>query len=105
MHSAIVGSFLVAFAVAQTIVFLLLLRLVDPYEREPISAIGLMALWGAMGATALSAVGNVGIHHILPDRLNLVFGDTIAAPWVEELAKGVALVAFLVVATAARGRF
>ena len=42
------------FALIQTVVFLLLIRFLDLYEREPLSILALLALWGAVGATFLS---------------------------------------------------
>ena len=105
MSETVVGAFLVTYAVVQTIVFLLLIRLTDLYEREPVSVLALMALWGAVGATAISAAGNALLDGVLPPDVDYVFGRAIYAPVVEELAKGVALVAFVVVSLRARGRF
>lgn len=105
MNETVVGSFLVTYAVVQTIVFLFLIRLTDLYEREPISILGLMALWGAVGATALSAVGNAALSGVLPADIEFIFGQAIYSPIVEELAKGSALVAFVILSVKARGRF
>jgi len=89
------GAFLITFAVLQTVFFLLLVRFLDLYEHEPLSTLALMTVWGAVGATALSAVGNQIGNQILegfnPDFAD-VFGPAIAAPTVEEVAKGMALV-------------
>lgn len=105
MDETVVGAFLVTYAVVQTIVFLFLIRFTDLYEREPISALAVMALWGAVGATALSAVGNAALSGILAPDVEFIFGRAIYAPIVEELAKGSALVAFVVLSIRARGRF
>ncbi len=105
MSETVVGAFLVTYAVVQTIVFLLLIRLTDLYEREPVSVLALMALWGAVGATAISAAGNAVLDGVLPPDVDYVFGRAIYAPIIEELAKGVALVVFVVVSLRARGRF
>lgn len=105
MSETVAGSFLVTYAVVQTIVFLLLVRLADLYEREPVSALAVMALWGAVGATAISAVGNAVASGLLAPDLEFVFGRAIYAPVIEEVAKGVALVVFLIVSVRARGRF
>jgi len=105
MDQNVLGAFLVTYAVLQTIVFLFLIRFTDLYEREPISALALMALWGAVGATALSAVGNAALNGLLRPEVEFVFGQTLYAPVVEEVAKGVALVAFVVVSLKAKGRF
>lgn len=105
MNGTILGSLFITFAVVQTIVLLLAIRAIDPYEREPVSALGLMALWGAVGATTLSAVGNVAVRESLSAKVDLVFGAAIYAPVVEEVAKGAALVVFIAVSITARGRF
>lgn len=105
MNENVVGAFLVTYAVVQTIVFLFLIRLTDLYEREPMSALGLMALWGAVGATALSAVGNAALSGLLAPDMEFIFGQAIYSPIVEELAKGSALVAFVILSVRARGRF
>ncbi len=105
MDLSIVGSFVITYAVVQTLVFLLLLRFVDLYEREPLSALAVMALWGAVGATALSAAGNRAAAQLLPARVNEVFGIAITAPLVEEVAKGIALIVFVAISLWARGRF
>lgn len=102
---AMAPTFFITFAVVQTIVFLLLIRFLDLYEREPISVLALLTLWGMIGATSLSAVGNQAVQGLLPEDIDLVFGAAISAPLVEELAKGAALVAVLIVATYAYRRF
>lgn len=105
MDVSVFGSLIITYAVVQTVVFLLLMRFVDLYEREPISVLALMALWGAIGATSISAVGNVALEQVLPQRIDVVFGNAIYAPIVEELAKGAALVVFVAISFAARGRY
>ena len=105
MDITVLGSLVITYAVVQTIVFLLLIRFLDLYEREPISVLALMALWGAVGATSLSAAGNVAVQRLLPERIDVLFGTAIYAPVVEELAKGAALVAFVALSLWARGRF
>ena len=104
MPLSIFASLMITYAVVQTVLLLLAIRFLDPYEREPISVVALMALWGAVGATTLSAVGNVAFRDLLPADINVVFGTSIYAPAVEEVAKGVALVLFLVISLKARGR-
>ena len=104
MPLPIFASLMITYAVVQTIVLLLAIRFLDPYEREPVSAVAIMALWGAVGATTISAVGNVAFRDLLPPDIREVFGAAIYAPAVEEVAKGLALVVFLVVSLRARGR-
>src|SRR3712207_1864874 len=85
-------EFLVTFALIQAVVFLLLIRLLDLYEREPLSALAIMAAWGATGAVALSLAGNGIVLGLLPPALEKTFGPAVAGPLVEEVAKGSALV-------------
>ena len=85
--------FLVTYALLQSVVFLLLIRFLDLYEREPLGVLALMAAWGATGAVALSLVGNELVMGLLPQRVVEALGPAIAAPIVEETAKGLALVA------------
>src|SRR5215204_5176328 len=85
-------AFLVTFALIQAVVFVLLIRYLDLYEREPLSVLALMAAWGATGAVALSLVGNSVVLGLLPPEVGATFGPAIAAPLVEEAAKGLALV-------------
>lgn len=105
MSLTVFASLMITYAVVQTIAFILLIRLLDPYEREPLSLLALMTLWGAVGATSLSAAGNVALRNWLPPDLAIVFGQALYAPVVEELAKGIALVAFVVLSLWAGGRF
>ena len=79
------------FAFLQGAVFVLLIRLADVYEREPLGLVALLALWGATGAIMLGVLGNVTVAKLLPARIETVFGAAISAPLVEETAKGVAL--------------
>lgn len=98
-------SFLITYAVVQTLVFLLLVRFLDLYEHEPLSILAVMSLWGAIGATSLSVIGNGIVVRTLPPDIDLVFGPAISAPVVEELAKGIALVAAFVFAAWGHKRF
>ena len=85
-------AFLVTFALIQAVVFLLLIRFLDLYEREPLSVLALMAAWGATGAVALSLAGNAIVLGLLPPALEKTFGSALAGPLVEEVAKGLAVV-------------
>ena len=98
-------AFLITYAVLQTIAFLLLIRLCDLYEQEPLSALAAMVVWGAVGATALSAGGNEWVRNALPDDVDAALGSGIAAPIVEETAKGIVLVLAVVVAWWAHRRY
>lgn len=105
MSVSISASLVVTLAVVQTIVFLFLLRAVDLYEREPMSILGLMALWGAVGATSLASVGNIIGREMLPPDIAAVFGRAIYAPVVEEIAKGAALFVFVLISMRVKGAF
>jgi RsiW-degrading membrane proteinase PrsW (M82 family) len=96
---------LIAYAGLQAIAFLLLVRFLDLYEREPLIALAVMALWGAVGATALAMLGNGFVDSILSPRVNKVFGAAISAPPVEEGAKGIALLAAFALSYWASRRF
>ncbi len=98
-------SFLITFAVVQTVLFLALIRLLDPYEHEPFAAVALMAAWGAIGATSLSLIGNELITDSLDPDLRIALGPAISAPIVEELAKGIALVGAFAVSWWAHKRY
>ncbi|HVF52828.1 MAG TPA: PrsW family intramembrane metalloprotease [Actinomycetota bacterium] len=98
-------AFLITYAVIQTLVLLLLIRFLDLYEHEPFSLVAIMALWGAVGATALSAIGNGMVAASLSRDVDAVFGPAISAPVVEELAKGIALIIAFGVTAWAHSRF
>ena len=91
-------AFLITYAVLQTILFLVLIRSVDLYEQEPMSALAAMCVWGAIGATAMSAIGNRIVQESLPTDVNSALGTAIAAPLVEETAKGIVLILAVVIA-------
>ncbi len=83
---------ILAYALLQAVVALLLVRFLDLYEREPIAICALMFLWGAIVAAILASLGNTALEGELPRDVDAVFGPAISAPVVEELAKGLALV-------------
>ncbi|MCA1844457.1 MAG: PrsW family intramembrane metalloprotease, partial [Actinobacteria bacterium] len=84
---------------------MLFLRLLDPYEREPLSAIGLTAVWGATGAAAIALIGNQAVQGMLSARTRVALGAAISAPLVEESAKCLALVAVAAVSWWTSTRF
>ena len=96
-------EFFMTYALIQAGVFLVLIRLTDLYQREPITVVGLMVLWGATVSCLLAVPGNEFVNGLLSERTRLVFGPAITGPLVEETAKGIALViAFLLSQVAAR---
>ncbi|MEA2219997.1 MAG: hypothetical protein QOJ35_2623 [Solirubrobacteraceae bacterium] len=86
-------AFYFTYAVIQAGVLLVLIRYLDRYNRQPLGLLALVAAWGATGAAAISVLGNEFVKQMLSGDVRTVFGDAIAAPLVEETAKGVALIA------------
>lgn len=96
------------FALIQSVLFLLLIRFLDLYEREPLSILALMAAWGAIGAGMLAVVFNgiaSSIIYELSPATEVVFGAAIYAPPVEEISKGIALVVAFALSYLAARRF
>ncbi|HEY8002456.1 MAG TPA: PrsW family intramembrane metalloprotease [Solirubrobacterales bacterium] len=96
---------ILAYALLQAVVALLIVRFCDLYEREPISIVALLFLWGAIFAAILASAGNSALEGQLPRDVDTVFGPAISAPLVEELAKGLALVIAVLVSRWAGRRF
>lgn len=86
-------GFYLTFAVVQAVVLLLLIWLLDLYERQPLVLVMLMAFWGGTGAAVIALAGNRTVKGLLSGQEQTVFGDAISAPLVEECAKGLALLA------------
>lgn len=78
-------------AVLPTIGYGLLVVSLDKFETEPLRALVAAFAWGAIGAVAVAVVVEVVLSASLPDVLEV----TLAAPVVEEVSKGVALLAIL----------
>ena len=95
LPEAVLGNpaFFFTYAVIQAGVLLVLIRYLDLYNRQPLGLLALAAVWGATGAAAISLAGNEFVKEMLSGDVREVFGDAIAAPIVEEAAKGVALLA------------
>jgi RsiW-degrading membrane proteinase PrsW (M82 family) len=98
-------SVYVTLAVIQTVVWILAIRLADPYEHESLSLIGLMAIWGATAAALVAWDWNERAKHLLSDDMARVFGPAITTPVLEETAKGIALVVVFVAAYLLHRRF
>src|SRR5438552_6167126 len=86
-------AFYLTYAVVQTGVLLFLIRFLDFYDRQPVSLTVLVAAWGATGAAAIGLVGNELVKGLLSADNREVFGNAVAPPFVEEFAKGLALLA------------
>jgi predicted ATPase/RsiW-degrading membrane proteinase PrsW (M82 family) len=98
-------GFYMTYALVQAVFVLLLIRFLDLYEREPLSLLALMALWGATGAAALSLLGNDTLDSLLSGDARTVFASAVSPPLVEESAKGVALVAAVILSRWVGRRF
>lgn len=83
-------------AIVPMLFFLLIVWLLDPFDREPAWMVGLTFLWGAAGATAFSLFGN----DLMSLLTSAIFGPeygghvavTFGAPLVEEPLKALVLV-------------
>lgn len=98
-------GFFITYSVVSTLGLILLIRLADPFEREPLGVVALMTLWGGTAAVGIGLAGNHAIATLLPARTDEVFGAALTAPLVEEFGKGLALVMAFAVSRAAARRF
>lgn len=85
-------GFYVTFALIQALGLIVVVRLIDHYDREPLTTVGLVAAWGATGAPVIALAANSAISQLLSPRTQAVFGAALAPPVVEEMAKGLALI-------------
>jgi len=94
---------LVALMALQTLVLVLVIRLADLNENEPLAAVLALCAWGASGAVLIAIVLDRLIVDQLSDRVDAVFGATLSAPPVEEAAATAAPVREAIERLAARG--
>lgn len=82
-------------AFVPAIIFTLLVVMLDRYEREPRQVLAGAFLWGALVATLISVVFNgllgVFFRGLFGREIGAALGPVLAAPLVEELSKGLAL--------------
>ena len=64
-----------------------------------------MFVWGALGATLLSLIGNGIVDGLLSPEVSVVYGAAISAPLVEEMSKGLALLVGFFIAKLVARRF
>jgi protease PrsW len=97
---------LVGIGVLQTIIYLLFIRGIDLYEREPLRYVIPVFVWGFAVATTISLVFNTLFELTLSSVTSVktadVFTAVVAAPVVEECSKGLALLLIFFVAYLAR---
>jgi RsiW-degrading membrane proteinase PrsW (M82 family) len=63
---------ILAYALLQAVIAVLLIRFIDLYEREPIALVAIMFLWGAIGAAILASAGNSALEGELPRDVDRV---------------------------------
>lgn len=80
----------------------LLVYFLDLYEREPISLVVGAFLWGAVAATTLGALANIGWGAVIARSLNPEFAarwvPALTAPWTEEILKAIGVVLIYLIA-------
>jgi RsiW-degrading membrane proteinase PrsW (M82 family) len=79
----------------------ILVYTLDLYEREPIRIVLASALWGAVAATTLSAIGNEGwglvVARIGGPDFAARWSAALTAPVIEEVAKGAGIVLLVLI--------
>lgn len=99
---------LVAGGVAQAVVYLLFIRMVDLYEREPLRYVVPVFIWGFAVATTVSLFFNtlfsVAIGSVASVQAANFLTAVFVAPVVEESAKGAALLIVFFIAYLVRRR-
>jgi RsiW-degrading membrane proteinase PrsW (M82 family) len=99
---------LVGIGILQTVIYLLFIRAVDLYEREPLRYVIPVFVWGFAVATTVSLVFNtlfqLTLSSVTTVRAADFFTAVVAAPVVEECSKGLALILIFFVAYLARRR-
>jgi RsiW-degrading membrane proteinase PrsW (M82 family) len=93
--------FSIILAVVPTVGFLLLIWVMDRYEREPLGLVIKHFLWGAFGAIFFGIIGSQMFSGLISTLVSGAegreFADSIVvAPFVEEIAKGIFLVLFTI---------
>lgn len=100
---------LVFFGVVQTVVYLLFIRAIDLYEREPLRYVLPVFIWGFAVATTVSLIFNTLVTVTVSSATSVQFANfvtaVVAAPVIEETSKGLALlIIFLIAYLASRRR-
>ncbi len=83
------------FALPPLLVYLWVPWVVDRYDPEPIWALAMCLVWGAIAACGFSAVVNTTVHVIGDEMFGKGAGDVlgacVSAPLIEEATKGIAV--------------
>lgn len=85
-------------AIIPMVSYLLVIWMMDKYEREPLTYVALHFFWGAFGAILFAIIGSTIVSmqmmFIVRDSESLSLLETIlVAPFVEEITKGIFLIA------------
>jgi protease PrsW len=99
---------LVWIGILQTFIYLIFMRAIDLYEREPLRYVIPVFVWGFTVAVAASLVFNTmfafTVSTVASQEVTDFLTAVVAAPIVEECSKGLALLLIFFVAYAARRR-
>ncbi|MDQ3862049.1 MAG: PrsW family intramembrane metalloprotease [Actinomycetota bacterium] len=102
------GGPLIWFGVVQAVIYLLFIRAIDLYEREPLRYVIPVFVWGFAVATTVSLIFNtlfeLTLSSITSVRTANFFTAVVEAPIVEECSKGLALLIIFFIAYLARRR-
>jgi RsiW-degrading membrane proteinase PrsW (M82 family) len=104
---ALTGT-LVGIGIVQTVLYLLFIRAIDLYEREPLRYVVPVFVWGFTVAVAASGVFNTifafTVSTVASRQVTDFLTAVVAAPIIEECSKGLALILIFFVAYFARRR-
>jgi RsiW-degrading membrane proteinase PrsW (M82 family) len=99
---------LIWLGILQTVIYLLFIRTIDLYEREPLRYVIPVFIWGFAVATTVSLVFNTLFQFTLSSVTSVktasFFTAVVEAPVVEECSKGAALLLIFFIAYLARRR-
>lgn len=99
---------LIGFGIVQTVLYLLFIRAIDLYEREPLRYVVPVFVWGFAVATSVSLVFNTLFQLTLSSVTSVqtasFFTAVLVAPVVEESSKGLALLLIFFIAYIVRRR-
>ena len=102
------SSALFGFGLLQAMIYLLFIRAIDLYEREPLRYVIPVFVWGFAVATTVSLVFNtlfqLTLSSVTSVRTANFFTAVVSAPFVEESSKGLALLIIFFVAYLMRRR-
>ena len=99
---------LIWLGILQAVIYLLFIRAIDLYEREPLRYVIPVFIWGFAVATTVSLVFNtlfqLTLSSVTSTRTASFFTAVVEAPVVEECSKGAALLLIFFIAYLARRR-